>query len=608
VLLAEAVNETTAPVCDQRAIKAIGNVLKSFFFMMFEVDPHLIILFSKIDLSDGFWRMVVQLGAEFNFAYVVPGPGPLRLALPTALQMGWKNSPGFFCTATESACALAHHLLQDTSDSHDLPSHHLEDKFLPPKLPERNLAPPTEVPFLIRVYLDDYCKAAAISHDSLATLKWITRAVLHAIHAIFPPPEVTGHQGGKDSISMKKLDQLDGLWDFIKEMLGFELNGDERTISITDDKAAAYIVILERALEKTAILAVTLRTISGKMQHIGLISPTIKGFMTPINRSLAQNDEHGSIGLGKNNKLREVLQHCKFLVQELRTRPTHIRELVSPYLPHIYGYTDSCCLGTGGVFLPCTEWVHPTVWIWEYPRELQVRLRERKNQDGVTVNDGEMAGTVVQHMLLEHLLPIKYLSSVSFCDNSPSVGQHDKKATRSDSPVPDKFQRAWATWRHARAAGPADIIYWPGPENDMADFASRKVQLSDSNFLSQFSQRFPLPAQLGSWRLVRLPKKMSSLVYSILENQPLELQNWTAPTGELGQLSVTPLDTTRSCPPGSKTVPWNASSCSWPLLNGFGNVDPIMASKLADRKSRSRYANAPKYSTESDIKIPVDLR
>ena len=51
--------------------------------------------------------MVVQGGAksEWNFAYVLPQePGkPTRLVVPNAPQMGWKESLGFFCSASETA-------------------------------------------------------------------------------------------------------------------------------------------------------------------------------------------------------------------------------------------------------------------------------------------------------------------------------------------------------------------------------------------------------------------------------------------------------------------------------------------------------------------------
>ena len=61
-------------------------------------------MFAKIDLSDGFWRMLVRESNKWNFAYVLPGAAgdPLRLIIPHALQMGWTESPGYFCPTTKT--------------------------------------------------------------------------------------------------------------------------------------------------------------------------------------------------------------------------------------------------------------------------------------------------------------------------------------------------------------------------------------------------------------------------------------------------------------------------------------------------------------------------
>ena len=63
------------------------------------------ILFSKLDISDGFRRLIVQEYDSYNFAYVLPQEAsePCRIVIPAAVQMGWVESPSFFCTVTELA-------------------------------------------------------------------------------------------------------------------------------------------------------------------------------------------------------------------------------------------------------------------------------------------------------------------------------------------------------------------------------------------------------------------------------------------------------------------------------------------------------------------------
>ena len=53
------------------------------------------ILFSKLDIKDGFWRMVCEEGEEWNFSYVLTNQkgGPVEIVVPSVLQMGWALSP-----------------------------------------------------------------------------------------------------------------------------------------------------------------------------------------------------------------------------------------------------------------------------------------------------------------------------------------------------------------------------------------------------------------------------------------------------------------------------------------------------------------------------------
>jgi hypothetical protein len=132
-----------------------------------------------------------------------------------------------------------------------------------------------ELLFLLHVYLNDYISATAVATETLPQLTWIARALLHAIHNIFLPLEVMGHEGGKDSVSIKKLERQEGLWHYRKEVLGFELDGGDHTIGISMTKATAYQEVITMALSKSKITLQKLQEIWGKLQHVGLIAPSI---------------------------------------------------------------------------------------------------------------------------------------------------------------------------------------------------------------------------------------------------------------------------------------------------------------------------------------------
>ena len=101
----QSVNNTTVLTAPSVPVKEIGKVLPRLLQYMRDTPPGLHILFSKLDISDGFWRLVVKEEDCFNFAYVLPQAAgePTRLVVPAAVQMGWVESPSLFCTVTESA-------------------------------------------------------------------------------------------------------------------------------------------------------------------------------------------------------------------------------------------------------------------------------------------------------------------------------------------------------------------------------------------------------------------------------------------------------------------------------------------------------------------------
>ena len=70
--LQPSVNSTTRPTAPRLPVRMIGKVLTELFEYMAEAPPETDILFSKIDLSDGFWRMVVRDEDKYNFCYVLP--------------------------------------------------------------------------------------------------------------------------------------------------------------------------------------------------------------------------------------------------------------------------------------------------------------------------------------------------------------------------------------------------------------------------------------------------------------------------------------------------------------------------------------------------------
>jgi RNase P subunit RPR2 len=85
-----------------------------------------------------------------------------------------------------------------------------------------------------------------------------------------------GHTGGKDPISLKKLRRGDARWHHEKEILGFLVNGETKTVRISDAKATDIVSELRRILKKKHVQLKRYRRIVGKLCHVALIMPSTR--------------------------------------------------------------------------------------------------------------------------------------------------------------------------------------------------------------------------------------------------------------------------------------------------------------------------------------------
>jgi hypothetical protein len=195
---------------------------------MRDTQEGLYILLSKLDISNGFWRLVVQEADSYNFAYVLPQQDrePIQIVVPSAVQIGWVESQPLFCAVTKLARDLTQHLIDNRVC---LPAHPLEDKISIKNVPlHAQMATPTK---LLQVYMDNFCNVVTQSLDE-SHVPMIRRALIHGVHAVLPEPAVTGHQNRKDPLSKKKLEQGDGNFVSTKDMIGFTFDGIKRTIQL----------------------------------------------------------------------------------------------------------------------------------------------------------------------------------------------------------------------------------------------------------------------------------------------------------------------------------------------------------------------------------------
>ena len=600
------VNSTTVVTAPSTPVKEIGKVLPRMLQYMRDTPPGLHILFSKLDISDGFWRLIVQEADSYNFAYVLPQEAskPCRLVVPSAVQMGWVESPSLFCTVTESARDITQHLIDDGIE---LPPDEVEDLIsiqdVPPRGRTRN---PTK---LLQVYVDDFCYAATQSDDGLH-IPTIRRASIHGIHSFFPPTCITEHKGGKPPISKSKLEKGDGNYESTKDMIGFRFDGIKRTVHLPPEKAAAYIKEAHRILRRKTVPIKALQALVGKLRHASVILPAAKGFFTPLNDAMKGSPK--IIGLGQNSEIRAALYDLISLIRLLGSRPTHVRELV-PDMPHYVGYHDAAAEGAGGVWFSLVDTMQPVVWREAFPSDISSEVISDDNPSGrLTNSDLELAAEVLAiGVALSSAPTVKHAPLGTLCDNTPTVSWIDRMASKSKSPTAGRLLRGLAFMLYTCHAGRLTTVHVPGVDNVMADIASRpsKAQtmfcapspLTDAAFRSSFDTVFPLPDN-QTWSLVNVPEWMKSNVFETLRGKRLELRQWTGPnanaTGKRGKRIARPSTHT-----GGQPLKRTSSSR---LLLPCGKDSTVSEIQSRFSQSSGLSGTSPKGLFWTDIKTPDD--
>ena len=120
---------------------------------------------------------------------------------------------------------------------------------------------------VIEVYVDDFI--GATNDTSLTNLRQMLRAMLHGIHSIFPPPQVTKHCGA-DPISETKLEKGEGTWDTTEEILGWVFDGTNYTIQLPVEKCISICSDIRKLVKKTKAPLNTFQKIAGRLQHASM--------------------------------------------------------------------------------------------------------------------------------------------------------------------------------------------------------------------------------------------------------------------------------------------------------------------------------------------------
>jgi len=525
------VNGTTTLSGPTAATDQFGQALARIIHAVAETADHEKIFMAKYDIKDGFWRLQCARDDEWNFAYVLPQlPGaPTKLVIPNSLQMGWVESPTYFCAASETARDVATQYIEHPVGTiPDHPFAHLamtSDSI-------NTIRPDSSGSFkyLMEVYVDDFIPMA--SPTTKEQLRHIASAVMHGIHDVFPPAQTAAD----DPISAKKLAKLEGQWALRKDILGFTFDGECKTMILEEPKRRFLIDTLRRWTRTsskgcTGIPFAEFLSVTQKIRHAFTAIPAGKGLLTPCNAIVRKRPAF--IWLARNKPLRQAIQDCRTLLRESSSTPTTCRELVLGN-SHYVGVKDASIEGVGGIIIGDTCACVPTVFRLPWPEDIKQQVRKTNAGQGGTLtnSDLEMAGLLLLFLVMEEVCTFEAGAHIAlFSDNSPTVSWVRRLAAKG-SLVAGELLRALSLRLKLRRVSPLTPLHIKGDNNSMTDIPSRSFGSvpkwhceTDAAFLTLFNSHFPLPQQ-NSWTVFRLSTKLSMRVISVLRMQAFTLDEW----------------------------------------------------------------------------------
>ena len=525
------VNESSVKTAPAGAIDQLGHSLSRIIHAFAQADVEAKIFMAKWDIKDGVWRLDSQEGAEWNFAYVLPQVEgePIKLVVPTSLQMGWIESPPYFCAASETGRDVAGQYVEapvGSLDNHKFIAHALQGldyEAFSSTLSQK------ELQYMIEVYVDDYISLAI--PRTREDLRHVANAVMKGIHDVFPPDDVEGN----DPISHKKLLQQEGMWALTKDILGFTFDGEKKTIWLEASKRDKLLTTLKTWItqaerRRAGIPFDEFQSTISKLRHAFVSIPSGKGLLSPCNTILQKQPP--IVFLHRNPLLRQAISDCRTLLRESTLHPTECKELIAAW-PDYVGVKDASGHGVGGVIVGENKACVPTVFRYEWPDDIKAEINSAANPDGkLTNSDLECAGLLMLWLVMEDVCNIQTGDHAAlFSDNQPTVSWVRRLAAKS-SLVAGQLIRALALRVKMKGASPLTPLHIAGVQNAMTDIPSRSFGRpakwhckNHDDLLTLFSNKFPLPNQ-QCWTVYQVSSAVSTKVLSVLRMQLTSLDEW----------------------------------------------------------------------------------
>jgi hypothetical protein len=483
------------------------------------------IYLSKTDISDAFMRVWIALDTIPVLGAILPslpGEEPI-IAFPMILPMGWVDSPNYLCALTETVADLTNarttaldfapsaHPLEATANTMPAsePARQAAQRYHGQPPPTTRSLGPLRPPLIYTdVYMDDFL--VATQHPDRSA---VLGTLFECIDSVLRPLSPNDNPCRKEPISIKKLQKGDACWTTRKSILGWLIDTTGRTIELPPHR-------LERLHEILASFPTSQHRTSrrkwqqllGELRSMVLAIPGGRGLFSQLQSVLTHSENpKPSDRLRLSRPVHDQLDDLRWLAADLGERPTRWAEIVDSSPPFL-GTVDASGIGMGGTWLPVDSDSAPLLWRYKFPPAVSSRLVTSENPSGTLTNSDLEQLALVCHpdiLVTEHDTRERTICVLS--DNTAAVSREQRGSTSTDAPAAYLCRIAALHQRENRYR--LTSAYLPGMLNVMADDASRRWDLDDSQLLAYFNSTYP---QEAPWQLcVPRPAMISSTMQAL---------------------------------------------------------------------------------------------
>jgi hypothetical protein len=161
--------------------------------------------------------------------------------------------------------------------------------------------------YMVEVYVDDFM--SLVIPVSREQLRHVANAIMHGIHDVFPPDE----DDSNDPILEKKLKKGEGRYDTRKTLLGFDFDGEGKTLWLESAKQEKLLTILRGWIwtgmrGNLGIPFGEFESTVAKIRHAFTSILAGRGLISPCNWLLKQRPAY--VYLQQNKNILTVLEGC----------------------------------------------------------------------------------------------------------------------------------------------------------------------------------------------------------------------------------------------------------------------------------------------------------